>query len=93
MPFFRKPRIVHEQRMSLLSLLAGLPAVLTSMIIIWTGGYSPKVQWTLTLAHPRILVGLLDLHPRACRIAASHAGQSARGHARGRLFYTGSFGP
>ncbi len=49
MPFFRKPRIVHEQRMSLLSLLAGLPAVLTAMIIIWTGGYTPKVQWTLTL--------------------------------------------
>jgi two-component system nitrogen regulation sensor histidine kinase NtrY len=35
--------------MSLLSLLAGLPAVLTSMIIIWTAGYTPKVQWTLTL--------------------------------------------
>jgi two-component system, NtrC family, nitrogen regulation sensor histidine kinase NtrY len=49
MAIFRKPRIVHEQRMSLLALLAGLPAVVTSMIIIWTGGYTPKVQWTLTL--------------------------------------------
>jgi two-component system nitrogen regulation sensor histidine kinase NtrY len=49
MAFFRKPRVVHERRMSLLALLAGLPAVLTSMIIIWTGGYTPKVQWTLTL--------------------------------------------
>ena len=28
--------------MSLLALLAGLPAVLTSMIIIWTGGYTPR---------------------------------------------------
>lgn len=35
--------------MSLLALLAGLPAVLTAMIIIWTGSYTPKVQWTLTL--------------------------------------------
>src|SRR3974390_1439478 len=49
MSLFRKPRIVHERRMSLLALLAGLPAVLTSMIIIWTGGYTPKVQCTLTL--------------------------------------------
>ena len=49
MSLFRKPRIVHERRMSLLALLAGLPAVVTSMIIIWTGGYTPKVQWTLTL--------------------------------------------
>jgi two-component system nitrogen regulation sensor histidine kinase NtrY len=49
MSIFRKPRIVHEQRMSLLALVAGLPAVVTSMAIVWTGGYTPKVQWTLTL--------------------------------------------
>lgn len=50
MNLFRKPRVVHERRMALLSLLAGLPAVITSMVIIWKlGGYSPKVQWTLTL--------------------------------------------
>ncbi len=46
----RKFRVVHEQRMSLLSLVAGLPAVVTSLLIIWKlGDYSPKVQWTLTL--------------------------------------------
>jgi two-component system nitrogen regulation sensor histidine kinase NtrY len=46
----RKPRIVHEQRMSLLALVAGSPAVITSMVILWkVGDYSPKVQWTLTL--------------------------------------------
>src|SRR5215831_11420293 len=47
---FRKLKIVHEQRISYMALLAGLPAVVTSMIIIWgPAAYTPKVQWTLTI--------------------------------------------
>lgn len=46
---FRKPKIVHEQRISYMAMLAGLPAVATSMIIIWSSAYTPKVQWTLTI--------------------------------------------
>lgn len=33
----------------MLALAAGLPGVLTSMIILLTGGYASKVQWTLGL--------------------------------------------
>ncbi len=45
-----KFHIVHERRMELLSLAAGLPAVITSLVILWRGeGYMPKEQWTLTL--------------------------------------------
>jgi two-component system nitrogen regulation sensor histidine kinase NtrY len=33
----------------LLALAAGLPGVLASEIILWTGDFTPKVQWTLTL--------------------------------------------
>lgn len=50
-----KPRVVHEQRILLLSLVAGLPGVLVAMIIVWFNDghdawwYTPKVQWTLTL--------------------------------------------
>ncbi len=41
---------VHEGRILLLALAAGLPAVATALIILWwTGEYSPKVQWTLTI--------------------------------------------
>jgi nitrogen fixation/metabolism regulation signal transduction histidine kinase len=41
---------VHEGRILLLALAAGLPAVATSLIILWwTGSYTPKVQWTLTV--------------------------------------------
>ncbi len=34
---------------------AGLPGALTSLVILWTGDYTPKVQWTLTV----IVVGVL----------------------------------
>ena len=50
----KKPRLVHEQRILLLALIAGAPAVLTSMIMLWTGGYTPKVQWTLSV----LIVGM-----------------------------------
>jgi nitrogen fixation/metabolism regulation signal transduction histidine kinase len=42
---------VHEGRILLLALAAGLPAVITSMAILWWSGnnYTPKVQWTLSV--------------------------------------------
>jgi len=41
---------VHEGRILLLALGAGLPAIVTVLIILWwTGDYTPKVQWTLTV--------------------------------------------
>lgn len=47
---FHKPELVHEQRILLMALAAGTPAVVTSMIILWwLGDYSSKVQWTLTV--------------------------------------------
>lgn len=44
-----RSKLVHERRIMLLALAAGLPGVLTSEIILWTGDYTAKVQWTLTL--------------------------------------------
>jgi nitrogen fixation/metabolism regulation signal transduction histidine kinase len=44
-----KPHLVHEQRILVLSLVAGAPAVLTCMLMLWLGDHSPKVQWTLTV--------------------------------------------
>jgi nitrogen fixation/metabolism regulation signal transduction histidine kinase len=40
---------VHEGRILLLALGAGLPAVIVSMWIIWTHDYQPKEQWTLSV--------------------------------------------
>ena len=42
-------RLSHEQRIFFETLAAGLPAVFISMFLLWTGDYTPKVQWTLTL--------------------------------------------
>src|SRR5579871_5620657 len=44
-----KPQLVHEQRIFVLALVAGSPAVLTSMLMLWLGDFTPKVQWTLTV--------------------------------------------
>ena len=45
----KPPRLVYDQRILLLALIAGTPAVLTSMIMLWSGNYTPKVQWTLSV--------------------------------------------
>jgi two-component system, NtrC family, nitrogen regulation sensor histidine kinase NtrY len=43
-----KPRLVHEQRILVMALVAGAPAVITSMLVLWLGDYTSRVQWTLT---------------------------------------------
>jgi two-component system nitrogen regulation sensor histidine kinase NtrY len=44
----KKHRIGHEARIAGTAIIAGFPAVLISIILLWTGGYSSKVIWTLT---------------------------------------------
>jgi len=39
----------HERHVLLLALASGLPAVVITLILLWRGGYSGKVQWTLGL--------------------------------------------
>ena len=50
-PFASRPhsRLRFDQRILLLALAAGLPAALVALILLWTGDYTPKVQWTLTV--------------------------------------------
>lgn len=45
----RKSRPGHERRVLWLSLLTGAPGSLLAVVLLWTGDFSPKVQWTLTL--------------------------------------------
>jgi nitrogen fixation/metabolism regulation signal transduction histidine kinase len=45
----QKRRVGHERRIAVLTLLTALPGALVGLVILWTGDYSPKVQWTLTL--------------------------------------------
>jgi two-component system, NtrC family, nitrogen regulation sensor histidine kinase NtrY len=45
----RQKSLSHESRVFLLALLAGLPGVAVALVLLWGGGYSAKVEWTLTL--------------------------------------------
>ncbi|MCA1580787.1 MAG: PAS domain-containing sensor histidine kinase [Acidobacteria bacterium] len=42
-------RLSHERRVFLLALLAALPGSVTGLILLWTGSFPPRVQWTLTV--------------------------------------------
>ncbi|MDP1569054.1 MAG: ATP-binding protein [Vicinamibacterales bacterium] len=50
-------RLTHDQQILVLALGAGLPGAITSLVILWTGGYTAKVQWTLTVLIVTCLVG------------------------------------
>ncbi len=47
----RKPaRLSHEGRVVLLAILCGLPGSATAMAILWSGDFSARTQWTLTIS-------------------------------------------
>ena len=50
-------RLTHDQQILLFTIVAGLPGALTSLIILWTADYTPKVQWTLTVLILGFLLG------------------------------------
>ena len=45
----REPRLSHDRRILLMAFASALPGAAISLIFLWTGDYSPKVQWTLTV--------------------------------------------
>ncbi len=51
-------RLRLDQQLFLLAIGAGLPGAITSLVILWTGDYTPKVQWTLTVIIVATLMGL-----------------------------------
>ena len=53
-----------DQRILLLALAAGFPAALVSLVLLWTGDYTARVQWTLTVLIVGIWLG--------CSFAARH---------------------
>lgn len=48
-------RLTHDQQVVALALAAAAPGAITSLVILWTGDYTAKVQWTLTT----LIVGCL----------------------------------
>src|SRR5438046_9950214 len=45
----REPRLSHDRRILLMALASASPGAFISLVFLWTGDYTPKVQWTLTV--------------------------------------------
>jgi two-component system, NtrC family, nitrogen regulation sensor histidine kinase NtrY len=45
----REPRLSHDRRILLMAFASALPGALISLIFLWTGDFTPKTQWTLTV--------------------------------------------
>jgi two-component system, NtrC family, nitrogen regulation sensor histidine kinase NtrY len=57
MPRPREPRLSHDRRILLMALASALPGALISLVFLWSGDYTPKVQWTLTVVIVTICLG------------------------------------
>jgi two-component system nitrogen regulation sensor histidine kinase NtrY len=55
-----RPRLTHDQRIVLLALAAAAPGTIMSLVVLWTGSSTPKVQWTLTVVIVGFLLGFLS---------------------------------
>ncbi len=42
-------RLNFDRRIRFTALMAGLPGVLLALILLWSGDFTPKVQWTFTM--------------------------------------------
>ena len=45
----REPRLSHDRRILLMAFASAAPGAAISLIFLWTGDYTPKVQETLTV--------------------------------------------
>ncbi|MBZ5498551.1 MAG: PAS domain-containing sensor histidine kinase [Acidobacteriia bacterium] len=42
-------QLSHDSQIVILALVAGFPAALAAMLLLWLGDHTPKVDWTLTV--------------------------------------------
>ena len=68
-PAFRpRRRVSHEKQVLRLSVLTGLPGILLSVLLLWTGDYAPRTRWTLALLAAALWLGFaLALRERVIR--------------------------
>jgi nitrogen fixation/metabolism regulation signal transduction histidine kinase len=53
----RERRLSHDRRILLMAFASALPGVAISLVFLWTGDYTPKVQWTLTVLIVTVCLG------------------------------------
>ncbi len=45
----KRRELSHDRRVLLMTLAAGLPGIVVSLLLLWLGDFTPKVQWTLAI--------------------------------------------
>ncbi len=50
-------RLSHDRRILLMALTSALPGAAISLIFLWTGDWTPKVQWTLSVLIVTVCLG------------------------------------
>src|SRR4026207_890971 len=90
------PRPPFAPRILLLALAAGFPAAVVALILLWTGNYTPKVQWTLTVfvvgvwtgcsfsVRQRVVLPLQTLSNLLAALRGRHSSIRVGGAGRGR---------
>src|SRR6476469_1705923 len=53
----REHRLSHDRRLLLMAFASALPGGAISLIFLWTGDYTPKVQWTLSVLIITVCLG------------------------------------
>src|SRR5690242_13978008 len=53
----REPRLSHDRRILLMALASASPGAVISLIFLWTGDHTPKVEWTLTVVIVTFSIG------------------------------------
>ena len=58
----------HERRVTLVMLVTGLPALALGLVLLWTGDFAARTQWTLTIIVTLVFVGgIASLRERVVR--------------------------
>src|SRR5262245_23969256 len=53
-------RLSHDRRLFFLELILGLPAVIVSLVLLCTGDFASRVQWTLTAVILTVWLGFVS---------------------------------
>ncbi len=51
-------RRTHDQRVTILTILAGLPGVALSLGLLWLGDFAPRIRWTASIALVGVWTGV-----------------------------------
>ncbi len=54
---FATSNLPHDRAIQLLTLFAGLPGVMVSLVVLWAGDWTLKVQWTFSLLVVAVWLG------------------------------------